>query len=34
MIRLGLDPAKDHPLTLRILVKFRRMDVPPGVTIH
>ena len=30
MIRLGLDPQKEHPLTLRILVKYRR----PPVTLH
>ena len=34
MIRLGLDPTREHPLTLRILVKYRRRDVPAGVTIH
>lgn len=30
MIRLGLDAQKEHPLTLRILVKYRR----PPVTLH
>ncbi len=34
MIRLGLDPTREHPLSLRILVKYRRHDVPPGTTIH
>jgi len=30
MIRLGLDPDKRHPLTLRILVRYRK----PPVTVH
>ena len=30
MLRLGLDPAREHPLTLRILVRYRR----PPVTLH
>jgi len=30
MLRLGLDPTREHPLTLRILVRYRR----PPVTLH
>jgi len=30
MLRLGLDPTREHPLTLRILVRYRR----PAVTLH
>jgi hypothetical protein len=30
MLRLGLNPEQEHPLTLRVLVRYRRQPV----TIH